>query len=140
MFILAKQFSFSAAHRILDLPEGHASGRLHGHNWGVEVVFHFEDFDDREMAANGLAPIGEFIKEKLDHRTMLRDDDPLVEAIHDSEGEGSGCLVLMEKNPSPECIATMIYWSMVPLGFDNVAAVRVSETPDAWVEARMELE
>ena len=37
MFVIKKRFSFSAAHRLLDLPAGHKCGRLHGHNYIVEL-------------------------------------------------------------------------------------------------------
>lgn len=140
MFIITKAFSFCAAHRIMGLPEGHASGRLHGHTWGVEVVFHIEDMDDRELAANDFAPIQKYLDDTFDHRTILRMDDPLVNAIHGCTAEDAGTVLAFEKNPSAECIAIAIYWSLIPLGFPNVAAVRVSELPGMWVEARMELE
>ena len=70
----------------------------------------------------------------------MRDDDPLVAAIHDCEGEESGVVVKVAQNPTAEFLAVAIYWAIVPLGFDSIAAVRVSETPGTWAEARMELE
>jgi 6-pyruvoyltetrahydropterin/6-carboxytetrahydropterin synthase len=32
-----KEFSFEAAHRLPNVPEGHKCGRLHGHSFRVEV-------------------------------------------------------------------------------------------------------
>ena len=37
MYTIAKQFSFSASHVIDGVPEDHPCGRLHGHNYTVEV-------------------------------------------------------------------------------------------------------
>jgi 6-pyruvoyltetrahydropterin/6-carboxytetrahydropterin synthase len=143
MFVIKKKFEFSAAHRLLDLPKGHRCGRLHGHNYIVEVEFFAEDLDPRGFAGHDFtefAPIRKFLEETFDHRTILRDDDPLVGAIHSSEGEGSGVVITVEGNPTAEYLAVAIYHSMTMLGFANVAAVCVSETPGTWAEARMELE
>jgi 6-pyruvoyltetrahydropterin/6-carboxytetrahydropterin synthase len=32
-----KAFTFEAAHRLPNVPEGHKCGRLHGHSFGVEI-------------------------------------------------------------------------------------------------------
>lgn len=34
---VVKRFQFEAAHRLLNVPEGHKCGRLHGHSYGVEI-------------------------------------------------------------------------------------------------------
>ncbi len=142
MFVIKKRFSFSAAHRLLDLPEGHKCSRLHGHNYEVEVEFFAEDLDSRGFAGNDFADfalIKKCLDDTFDHQTILRKDDPLIEAIQ-ATGDTKTFVVAMEKNPTAEWIAVTIYWALLPLGFDNVAAVRVSETPGTWAEARMELE
>ena len=38
MFSISKQFHFCASHIIEGVPEGHPCGRLHGHNYVVELV------------------------------------------------------------------------------------------------------
>jgi 6-pyruvoyl-tetrahydropterin synthase len=143
MFIITEAFSFCAAHRLVGMGEGHPQGRLHGHNWGVEVSFHVELLDEGGVASLDTPDVGlirEHIRDTYDHRTILNADDPLVEAIHSSEGENACMVLAIKANPTAEIIATNIYWSLVPLGYSNVASVRVCEVPGRWVEARMEPE
>lgn len=45
MYIITKQFEFSASHRIQGLPEGHKCGRDHGPNYVVEVELQREDLN-----------------------------------------------------------------------------------------------
>ena len=37
MYIISKEYHFSASHQLHDLPEDHPCHRLHGHNYVVEV-------------------------------------------------------------------------------------------------------
>jgi len=38
MYTIAKRFAFSASHIIGGLPADHPCGRLHGHNYEIEVI------------------------------------------------------------------------------------------------------
>ncbi|URM88715.1 6-carboxytetrahydropterin synthase [Streptomyces sp. MRC013] len=115
---ITKQFAFSASHRLDGLPEGHQCGRLHGHNYLVEVELSagrdqltgpgfVRDYGD-------LAGIKGWIDEWLDHR-HLND--------------------VMKDNPSAEHLAVFIYeqWCTT---YPELTAVRVSETPKTWAEYR----
>lgn len=42
MYRISKRFGFSASHIIEGLPEGHQCGRLHGHNYEVELILQAE--------------------------------------------------------------------------------------------------
>ena len=35
---LVRKFTFEAAHRLINVPEGHKCGRLHGHSFQIEVI------------------------------------------------------------------------------------------------------
>ena len=72
MYQTTKQFSFSASHVLSGLPEGHQCGRLHGHNYLVEVelealelngVGFIRDYGD-------LKPFQRLIDEQFDHRHL----------------------------------------------------------------------
>lgn len=141
MFSISKQFHFSAAHRLMHLPAGHKCGRLHGHNYIVEVVFVSEELDDRGFAGNDFAdfaPIKKYIDETLDHRSIFSVDDPMASAVLNLPGVDSSDVVVLDNNPTAEWIAASIYSTILALGFENVEAVRVSETPGTWAEARVE--
>jgi hypothetical protein len=45
MYTIAKRFAFSASHIIGGLPDEHPCGRLHGHNYEVEVVLQSATLD-----------------------------------------------------------------------------------------------
>src|SRR5579872_2508134 len=46
MWRISKTFQFSAAHYLNDLAEGHPCGRLHGHNYEVELYLESPVLDD----------------------------------------------------------------------------------------------
>lgn len=119
MFTITKQFAFSASHVLLGLPEGHQCGRLHGHNYIVELVLSGDAPDARGFVIDygELAPFKRWIDETLDHRHL-----------NDVMGETSS---------TAENLAAMVFhaissfWPSWPL-----VAVRVSETPKTWAEYR----
>jgi 6-pyruvoyltetrahydropterin/6-carboxytetrahydropterin synthase len=116
---IAKEFHFSASHRLAHLPEGHQCARMHGHNYVVEIELSARP---DELTAAGFvrdyAELDDFKKwvdAELDHR-HLNDQ-------------------VSDMNPSAENIAIWIYqeWSgRIP----ELSAVRISETPKTWAEYR----
>ena len=111
-YTIKKQFTFSASHILTDLPEGHQCGRLHGHNYIVEVVL-----QDTELNAVGfvrdygeLKFIKEYIDAQLDHRHL---NDVLI------------C------NPTAENMARTLYHTLKPT-YAQLVAVSISETPATW--------
>ncbi|GAA2321380.1 6-carboxytetrahydropterin synthase [Streptomyces caniferus] len=116
---ITKQFAFSASHQLDGLPEGHQCGRLHGHNYMVEVELSAQR---DQLTAPGfvrdygdLARLKGWIDEQLDHR-HLND-------------------VVKEGNPSAENLAIFIYEQWYT-DYPELTAVRVSETPKTWAEYR----
>lgn len=121
MFSVSKRLSFSASHLLEGLADEHPCGRLHGHNYTVEVIASSEELDERGFVVDyhDFGPLKEFIDAELDHR-HLND--------------------VLPGQPSAERIAWWLFeWAKAHLG-DEVAphlvAVRVSETPSTWAEYR----
>lgn len=116
MFIITKQFHFSASHTLNTLPADHPCARLHGHNYIVELVLQADALDEHGFVVDYLAlnPFKAYIDHELDHR-HLNDVLPFP--------------------TSAENIARHLYqWAKQR--WPQVTAVRISETPKTWAEYR----
>lgn len=113
-FRIAKQFTFSASHRLAQLPETHQCYRLHGHNYTVEVVLSAETMntDGFVLDYNLFAPFEQHLKDTVDH-THLNDLFDLTSA---------------------EYLAQRFFRRASELLPARVVSVRVSETPKTWAE------
>ncbi len=117
MYRITKEFHFSASHQLCHLPEDHPCARLHGHNYIVEVELSAKTLDKNGFVVDyrDLAPLKRYIDDELDHRHL-----------NDVFGHD---MVTSER------LAQDIYdWCHVR--WDQVSAVRVSETPKTWAEYR----
>ncbi|GGX88173.1 6-pyruvoyl trahydropterin synthase family protein [Streptomyces hiroshimensis] len=116
---ITKQFAFSASHQLAGLPEGHQCGRLHGHNYVVEV--------ELSAGRDRLTPPG-FVRDYGELSELKKWIDELLDHRHLND-------VVKEQNPSAENLAVWIYeqWFTV---YPELTAVRVSETPKTWAEYR----
>ncbi|MGW7293770.1 6-pyruvoyl trahydropterin synthase family protein [Streptomyces xiamenensis] len=120
MFMISKEFHFSASHVLDRLPSWHQCARMHGHNYVVvlELSARAEDLTEAGFVRDyrDLDPFKKWLDETLDHR-------------HLNEAMGAGI------SPSAENLAKWIFdaWAeRVP----ELAAVRVSETPKTWAVYR----
>lgn len=112
---IAKQFRFSASHVLVGLRDDHPCGRLHGHNYTVEIAVESDDVDSRGFVVDfaDLDPVRTWIDESLDHR-HLND--------------------VLPGQPSAELLAKHILdWCERELPFP-VSGVRVWETPSSSAE------
>ena len=107
---ISRSFTFSAAHRLPNVPEGHKCSRLHGHTFTVEIhlagdvdpqLGWIEDFGDVDIA---FAPL----IEQLDHRYL-----------NDVEGL---------ENPTSENIARWI-WLRLKRILPTLHSVVIRENP-----------
>lgn len=114
---LAREFTFEAAHRLPNAPQGHKCARLHGHSFRVELLCEGEidphagwllDFAEIKRA---FAPL----YERLDHR-YLNEIDGL-------------------ENPTAENIARWIWLRLKP-ELPLLALVTVAETCSSRCEYR----
>lgn len=124
-YTIAKEFGFSASHVLDGLPEGHQCGRLHGHNYVVELELQSEVLDGHGFVLDygELAPFKRWVDEHLDHR-HLNDQ--------------------VEGNPTAELLAATLFDVARTMLADRpgmgsrwwVSAVRVRETPKTVAEYR----
>ena len=125
MYSVTKRVEFCYGHRLLDYdgPCRHP----HGHNAVVEIEVAAPALDDQNMVIDFTdlkARIKGWIDRELDHRMILREDDPLVAALRQL-GEP---VYVLESNPTVERIARLIFETASGQGL-SVARVTVWETP-----------
>ena len=95
----------------------------------VEVEVATASLDERDMVCD-FAEIKRVVKgwldRELDHRMILRRDDPLVALLR---GAGEP-VYLVDDNPTAECLARLIYEQMHSAGLP-VSRVTLWETPSS---------
>ena len=116
---IGKRFTFSASHQLPGLPEGHQCGRLHGHNYTVEVVLEADQLTGPGFVCDfgDLAPMKKYLDATFDHRHLndAIDVPPTSEnlAVH---------------------LAGWFITHVEPAISGRLSAVRVSETESTWAE------
>ena len=117
MYIIYKEYHFSASHKLGYLPEDHPCHRLHGHNYVVEVELQSQELNQYGFVRDyrELDDLKIYIDENLDHR-HLND-------------------VLGDNNVTAEQLAKHIY-DWCKSRWVEVCAVRVRETPKSCAEYR----
>lgn len=132
MYRVCKEIHFCYGHRLqnYDGPCRHP----HGHNARVEVHLTGENLDRREILFE-FGDLKEILKgwidEHLDHKMLLRRDDPLVGPLQ-KLGEP---VTLFDTNPTAEAIAKLIYDYAI-LKKLPVEEIRVWETESSWAAYR----
>ena len=116
MYTISKQFQFSASHLLDGLPVEHPCGRLHGHNYVVEIVLESQHLDHvgfvRDYKELGL--FKDYIDTTLDHQHLN---------------------FVLDFQPSAENLARH-FFDWCRQRWPEVAAARVSETEKTWAEYR----
>jgi 6-pyruvoyltetrahydropterin/6-carboxytetrahydropterin synthase len=130
MYLVTKRIEFCYGHRLLDY-DG-VCKHPHGHNAIAEIDVRTDQLDKRNMVAD-FSDIKRLVKgwidQELDHKMILRHDDPLVAPLREL-GEP---VYLLESNPTVERIAKLIFDKTTDLGFE-VVTVRVWETPSSFAQ------
>jgi 6-pyruvoyltetrahydropterin/6-carboxytetrahydropterin synthase len=130
MYSVTKRIDFCYGHRLLDY-DGICK-HPHGHNAVAEVEVRTDKLDTRNMVCD-FSDIKRVVKtwidRELDHKMVLRHDDPLVEPLK-KLGEP---VFLVDSNPTVERIARLIYDYARDQGLP-VICVRVWETPTSYAE------
>jgi 6-pyruvoyltetrahydropterin/6-carboxytetrahydropterin synthase len=128
MYSVTKRIEFCYGHRLMDY-DG-VCQHPHGHNAVVEIHIEADTLDSRNMVAD-FGDIKRIVKgwidRELDHKMILRKDDPLVAALQ-KMGEP---VYLLDSNPTAERIAQLIYDKSREHGL-RVSRVTVWETPTSW--------
>ena len=132
MYSVTKRIDFCYGHRLLDY-DG-VCKHPHGHNAVAEIEVRTETLDKRNMVVDFTdikQRVKSWIDRELDHRMILRRDDPLVEALQ-KLGEP---VYLLESNPTVERIARLLFDISREQGLP-VSRVTVWETPSSWATYR----
>ena len=128
MYSVTKRIEFCYGHRLLDY-DGMCR-HPHGHNAVAEIELRAESLDARNMVAD-FGDIKRLVKgwvdRELDHRMILRHDDPLVNSLREL-GEP---VYVIDSNPTAERIARLLYDISREQGLPAVR-VTVWETPSSW--------
>ena len=130
MYSVTKRIDFCYGHRLLDY-DGICK-HPHGHNAVAEIEVRTGQLDTRNMVCDFSdikRQVKGWIDKELDHRMVLRHDDPLVEPLQ-RLGEP---VYLLDSNPTVERIARLIFDHASQLGFP-VVRVKVWETPTSFAE------
>ncbi len=102
----------------------------HGHNGKVEIHLKGDSLDERHILYE-FGDLKEIVKvwidDTLDHKMLLRKDDPLVRPLKEL-GEP---VYLFETNPTAEAIAQLIYEYCVGKKLP-IEEIRVWETDSSW--------
>ncbi len=72
MYIISKEFQFSASHQLYNLTIGHPCSRMHGHNYQIKVFLKNDELNPEGFVQdyNDLKPISDWIDSVLDHRNL----------------------------------------------------------------------
>ena len=128
MYSVTKRIDFCYGHRLLDY-DGICK-HPHGHNAVAEIEIQTGSLDNRNMVCD-FSDIKRVVKgwidRELDHKMILRHDDPLLEPLRQL-GEP---VFVVESNPTVELIARIIFDYSSQHGFD-VVRVTVWETPTSF--------
>jgi len=128
MYSVTKRIDFCYGHRLLDY--NGICKHPHGHNALAEIEVRTDNLDSRNMVCD-FSDIKRLVKgwidRELDHKMILRHDDPLVAPLQHL-GEP---IYLLDSNPTVERIARLIFDESRAMGLD-VVNVRVWETPTSF--------
>src|SRR5512137_2857185 len=128
MYSVSKRIEFCYGHRLLEY-DGICK-HPHGHNATAEVEIRTDSLDNRNMVVDFSdikRTVKEWIDRELDHKMILRHDDPLVKPLQEL-GEP---VFIARENPTVEHIAKLIFDFTKDRGF-RVVSVRVWETPSSF--------
>jgi 6-pyruvoyltetrahydropterin/6-carboxytetrahydropterin synthase len=132
MYRVTRQIDFCYGHRLLDY-DGKCR-HLHGHNGRAVIVIESAALDGRGMVrdfSDIKRVVSQWIDDQLDHRMILRRDDPAVESLR-RLGEP---LYLLDVNPTAENLARLIFDYTAEQGFP-VVETRLWETPNCYATYR----
>lgn len=119
-YLLSKEFTFSAAHRIINNYSGKCTN-LHGHTWTVIIYLEGYELDNRNMLMdfNEIKVINQWIAENLDHSAILWEKDPMLPSFR----EHSQKVFSTRSNPTSEHLASLILEKAIE--YFNNSKVRV---------------
>ena len=128
MYSVTKRIDFCYGHRLLNY-DG-ICRHPHGHNAVAEIEIRTVSLDERHMVCD-FSDIKRLIKgwidRELDHKMILRHDDPLLEPLQQQKEP----VFVVNENPTVEHIAFLIFQETQRNGFSVVRGT-VWETPTSF--------
>ena len=141
MYIISKDFSFSAAHALIDLPEEHQCSRFHGHNYMIRITLGSSAVDRRGFVRDygELGTFKQWLDDMLDHRWLgygdlarITDEDMSVGSQYEFRyAAKQRTKPAFDFNPTAENMAKHLYDFAATL-YPEVVSIGVSETPKTW--------
>ena len=132
MYSVTRDIHFCYGHRLMNY-QGKCQ-HPHGHNGKAQIELETPKLDARGMVVDFgdiKAALQTWIDTNLDHRMILRKDDPMVQFLKDT-GEP---FFLMDENPTAEAIAKVLYDQAKKCGLP-VTEVRLWETEQSCAAYR----
>ena len=132
MFRVTREITFCYGHRLLDY-DGKCR-HLHGHNGRAVLTLEAEQLDPLGMVMDFSRikqVVSTWIDETLDHRMLLRRDDPALPFLR-QQGEP---VFVMDVNPTAENIARLIYDYTASRGLPIVEC-QLWESTQSWATYR----
>jgi 6-pyruvoyltetrahydropterin/6-carboxytetrahydropterin synthase len=132
MFRVSREINFCYGHRLMNY-DGKCK-YLHGHNGRAIITIESDHLDERGMVLDFgdiKRVVTGWIDDHLDHRMLLRRDDPFVDLLQKT-GEP---LYLMDENPTAENIAKLIFDVTKQNGFPVIETI-LWETPNCYATYR----
>jgi len=132
MFQVTKEIRFCYGHRLLQY-EGKCR-HLHGHNGRAVITLAAARLDELGMVmdfSHIKKVVGGWIDAQLDHRMLLRKDDPVLAELKRLNEP----VFVLDVNPTAENIAKLIYEFTASQGFP-VLEVCLWETDDSYAVYR----
>ena len=129
---VTKIMNFEYGHRILNHPG--KCKRLHGHSGKVEFTLWGEVDQETGMVIDFgdiNSTVGDYLKNTLDHRTLLQEGDSLIENLPFED------VIIMKGPPIAENISLLILEQSSPLFPDKQIKVRLWETEDSFAECSL---
>ena len=136
MYKVTKEFSFSAAHRLLNY-KGNCKN-LHGHNYKVFVTLSRNEIDEESGMVIDFKEmkkyVGYIIEKYYDHALILNSEDPIIALVNAGTIETK--IFITSGEPTAEIIAHSIYTEIatteiLPVTIDKVV---IYETGTSYVE------
>ena len=124
---VTKIMNFEYGHRILNHPG--KCKRLHGHSGKVEFTLWGEVDKETGMVIDFgdiNSTVGDYLKNTLDHRTILQEGDSLIENLPSED------IIIIKGPPTAENISLQILEQSSPLFPNKQIKVRLWETEDSF--------
>lgn len=136
MYTISKDFTFSAAHRLTGLPQGHKCSRLHGHGYVVRLVLGRRDISSVGFVRDygDLTRFKQYIDSEFDHKYLGAGclyDAELTRVQNGLLTVQSPINPVVDFNPTAENLARY-FFTIAQLDFPELIRVDVSETSKTW--------